>query len=684
MPKLSKLSKHRKLSHKDFRGKVCIFCFERAQRPLSKGFIESFNDLKEQLDFDLNDLKTPAGICNACTKKYSKAQGGFGVENFVHKNFNFVNLSDDLNGNCAICLKAKQPTVKKNLKTIGRPRVSPLFRSAVLDLNEEIQSGPKMSICLRCQTKVPTWKFKEHVCSNRVLIKNLVQSTSKPKIKRAAESFASSTIKSAKKSPKGSIRLSQPDGGRKLALTLGAAKEKSQREKMTVAQITKLKREGNLSERSTRKVAAAINKSFKKGSIETNYKKEIAALNKFYDNFIKISRITVDDKSLNLIHVEDLSEYCLKICQDREVDPQRQLFRFSADKGQNKTTFSLSIVDLDEDENVSSKYKTSGVNKMHIFAVVKAEESYNLLNQVLNKVNFYDCKYIFVADLKIIMPLCGLMTCASNWPCYACEVHKENLDDEGEPRTAQSLLERNEKYEQNLLEPRPKPPKDPEFKGSKNRPLLVKEGETNEEFLSKTVLSLIPPPALHLMLGIVADIYKLLLAQWPGAKEWSDALNVWPEEGGPRNRFNGNDCVTLLNNLNELEFHSLVEGKFQLIQPIINALGAFNEMRNACFSKELDPNYVQILDNYWDTIKELNATFGLSITPKIHISYFHIKKWCTDNKSGLGLHSEGPHESIHSRFEKCWIRRKVRPENPNWPEKMRQAVVYFNSNSELD
>ena len=682
---MAKLNKNRKLSHKDCREKVCIFCFGKAQRPLSKGFKECFDLLKDKLEFDLNDLKTPAGICNSCKIVYSMGKGGFGVENLSHKNFDFIILSEDSNNcNCAICLKAKRPTLFQTKTKFGRPRISPVYRSAVLDLNKENKLGPKLSICLRCQTTVPTWKFKQHVCSNRVLTKNLIKTTSKAKTKRAAESFASSTIKSAKKSPKGSIRLSQPDGGRKLALTLGAAKETSPREKMSVSQITKLKREGNLSERSTRKVASAVNKSFKKGSIEKNYKKKIANLNKVYDDFIKISKITINGNSHDLIHVEDLSEYCLKICQDRGVDPQRQLFRFSADKGQNKTTFSLSIVDLDEDENILPEYKTSGVNKMHIFAVVKAEESYVLLNKVLNKVNFYDCKYLFVADLKIIMLFCGLMTCASNWPCYACEVHKENLDSEAELRTAQSLLTRNEKYEQNLLEHRPKPPKDPEFKGSKNRPLIVKEGETDEETISKTVLSLIPPPALHLMLGIVGDIYKLLLEQWPGAKAWSDSLNVWPEEGGPRNRFNGNDCVILLNNLDELEFLALVEDKFELIQPIINALSNFNEVRKACFSKELDPNCIRILDNYWDAIKELNATFGLSITPKIHISYFHIKYWCTDNNSGLGLHSEGPHESVHSRFEKCWARRKVRPENPNWPKKMRQAVVYFNSNSELD
>ena len=60
---------------------------------------------------------------------------------------------------------------------------------------------------------------------------------------------------------------------------------------------------------------------------------------------------------------------------------------------------------------------------------------------------------------------------------------------------------------------------------------------------------MIPPPSLHLMLGIVGDLQTLLLSEWPEAIEWSNSLNVWPEEGGPRNRYRGEDCNILLKNV---------------------------------------------------------------------------------------------------------------------------------------
>ena len=57
--------------------------------------------------------------------------------------------------------------------------------------------------------------------------------------------------------------------------------------------------------------------------------------------------------------------------------------------------------------------------------------------------------------------------------CYACEIHKDSLENEGELRTIGSLIKSYEKY-------------------------WVKEGETDQNLLSKTVLSLTPPPSLYI------------------------------------------------------------------------------------------------------------------------------------------------------------------------------------------
>ena len=186
------------------------------------------------------------------------------------------------------------------------------------------------------------------------------------------------------------------------------------------------------------------------------------------------------------------------------------------------------------------------------------------------------------------------------------------------------------------------------------------------------------------MLGIVGDLQTLLLSEWPEAIEWSNSLNVWPEEGGPRNRYRGEDCNILLKNVDDLELLAVLENKLDSVKPIIHTYRSLNKVKKACFGRELDPDYVEILNEYWSNVRKLNRIFGFSITPKVHISYWHVKKWCGDNKIGLGRHSEGPHESIHSKFIKVWNRRKVRKGNPRFRKVLRKAAVYLNSNADIE
>ena len=265
------------------------------------------------------------------------------------------------------------------------------------------------------------------------------------------QNLASASIKAQEPSPKDTIRLAQAQGGRKISLTLGSAKVKSPRAKMSARDLMSLKKQGNFTERGIKQIGAAVNKQFKKGSIEPKYQQMIREANSLFDPHIKECSVTVKGKSYDLVHVRDLSEYMLDVCRIRKVDPQQQLFRILIDKGQEFNKFSLSIVDLDEEESERIGNKTSGVNKMHLFAITVCDESHDLFDFVILKVNFYDCQYTFVGDLKAINLFCGIMICSSSWPCYACEINKDNLENEGELKTIGSLVENYERYKQNLL-----------------------------------------------------------------------------------------------------------------------------------------------------------------------------------------------------------------------------------------
>ena len=693
--------KHRKLSHNECRLNVCIFCFSKANRPLSKGFKERFDVLKHDLEFDLSDSKTPAGICTSCQKKYAEGNGGFGIASLVHKNFDFIVLPPDYDKecNCQICLKARRPIIIHgnfgrfgNIRA-GVPRTSPKLRAVALNVDQEVKSGPKMSFCRECHSEVPTWKFKTHPCTNKIFAENLYKQTGQGKKRKAAEAYAIKILETAERSPKGQTRmLSQGDGGgRKKNLVIGKAKVRSPREKMRVETLTKLARTHNTSQSGIKGYTAAINASFKKGSIEKNYTKKLRALYTKYDDDIVTSDIVVNGKTYPLVHINNLSEYILDLSKDRDVILKNQILRTSCDAGQTRTSFSFSLIDKDEDEDIPKGYKSSGVNKMHGFAVTKAKECHELLEIVLEKVGFYKCRFKFVGDLAVINPFCGLLKIPCCWPCYACEVHRDDLAGEGgKPRTVGSLLKAHEKYEQTLLDGNKVEAKDPEFKGGRDRPLLLKKGENDAFTLSKKVFTLIPPPVMHCMLGIVADIHKCACQQWPeGIKLWCIKIKVWPDvtehPGGPRNRFQGADCCKLLNNVWKLELWAIRKGKIDLMQPFIDALDCFNRVRNSCFGKHLHPYYRIHIDAYWNEMKNLNRKFGLSITPKMHVIYVELMRWCNKYGIGLGLHTEGPHESFHSKLNKAWLRRKAsKYDVGRWRKAMRNTLVYVNSAAESD
>ena len=104
----------------------------------------------------------------------------------------------------------------------------------------------------------------------------------------------------------------------------------------------------------------------------------------------------------------------LENCRIREEDPQQQLFRVLIDKDQDFNKFSLSIVDLDEEESERKGNYISGVNRMHL-AITDCNKSHHLFHYLLVKVHFYKCHYTFVGDLKAINIFCGIMKCASCW-----------------------------------------------------------------------------------------------------------------------------------------------------------------------------------------------------------------------------------------------------------------------------
>ena len=117
----------------------------------------------------------------------------------------------------------------------------------------------------------------------------------------------------------------------------------------------------------------------------------------------------------------------------------------------------------------------------------------------------------------------------------------------------------------------------------------------------------------------------------------------------------------------------------------VEAFHYFNLVRISCFGNILDPNYSTYIVKFKTAIESLQESTKLSITPKFHTIFFHIKWWCEKNQRALGIASEQTAESIHSRVNRFLTNYgNFDPLDPNIPQKLCNAVAKLNALSILE
>lgn len=185
-----------------------------------------------------------------------------------------------------------------------------------------------------------------------------------------------------------------------------------------------------------------------------------------------------------------------------------------------------------------------------------------------------------------------------------------------------------------------------------------------------TFLDMIPPPELHLMLGVVNTIFTQMLKECEKESlAWANACHVHREISGRMSAFKGNACKQLLDKI-----HILRGYKNLAILKYVQVFDDFRKVVSGCFGNKLEPNYktnIQIFKNNFDAL-------GIKITPKVHAVYFHVEQFCDKYETGLGYFSEQAMESVHFDFSKTWETNKVAPTHSNYSEKLLSAVCRYN------
>ena len=121
------------------------------------------------------------------------------------------------------------------------------------------------------------------------------------------------------------------------------------------------------------------------------------------------------------------------------------------------------------------------------------------------------------------------------------------------------------------------------------------------------IIDLMPPPELHIILGLGNDFFDLLrkrLVRPAHIQLLKDFCVKWclervdyygsGEADGLKGQFAGNGCKTLLDHVDGHEglvyFLSKDAEAFQLVEPILDAMRAFNVVRKQCFGVILKPH----------------------------------------------------------------------------------------------
>lgn len=319
---------------------------------------------------------------------------------------------------------------------------------------------------------------------------------------------------------------------------------------------------------------------------------------------------------------------------------------------------------------MAKNFKDSGVNKLFLIGLTEfSSENYHNLSimwNLLHLIDFFDgnISTSIAADLKLLNILVGLGSHSSSYPCTWCLAHKDQLFITGKLRTIGECIDNYKSWEKNGS----KKQECKNFKSCSNIPLISSQRE-------KKIIELIPPPELHLLIGVVNTIYDKMLKNFDDiCKLWIEKCNVEREILYGSEGFAGNDCYTLISKIDILREICTSKCNFACL-PYVNCLDKFRCVVDSCFTIDLKPDYQKKIGAFRESYIDL----GINVTPKVHAIFFHIEDFCKISDKGLGYYSEQAVESAHADFKKIWKKYKVKKSNPKYSENLLKAGREYNS-----
>jgi hypothetical protein len=584
---------------------------------------------------------------------------------------------------CQICIVAKWTP-------IGKAKISPTAKPRVVPKGEIHPTPPKTvyekKICIKCKQK--TGKGIPHHCTQKSFKKNLATLIGEESV-TSQEQVLGESLKSLVTEKGGEpgeeVRLTGLRGGNPLSVTVGKPSEVPSL--LTSGFMAGIQKKLHCGEAKLLSLA----RSFKKEGIkfEPHIREELLKLSHSLDHFYTVEKVKVtrtekvnkkyveSEVERDLVFLKDPASFIEHVIQERGLNRDKVMVRIGLDGGQGSFKVVVSVFETDYDPEISFSTKEgpgnmlTGANRLLVMAIAEdIQELYNNLRLVVEKLQLDKIDFCMAADLKLINAYSGISSHSGKFACPYCE--GEMTLQLARLRTFGNLAERFAEYE---------------AAGSKKKDMMKFKNVIHKCLMKgdpdTTILSAIPLPELHLLMGLVnwglEVLYKVVPKDELLAKMRHKGISIHGYHGGGLDEGNFNLF------LKHLDY--LAEGTPVKASPVFEMLQKFQVVKKSCFSKDLATSYSKDIDDFNISVqrllnyaeKELNIK--LQPTWKIHILVVHLKAFLDEKKVGLGIYCEQTSEAAHAAMKPTIDRFKRKADHPlHGPRLLRAASCFSGQN----
>ena len=490
-------------SHDQFRSTVCVGCHKPGCKRKINANLEVKVRKKIYPGYSIKNTSLPFGICEGCRRQLDRDDDDFFKQDFDYdeltRNMSRKDVGEDGRCTCYICSAGRS----KKLQSFKRQKPQKVKK--------------KINICVKCSQKVG--KGLAHPCVKSKKVDNVMKLAEENN--NVSEQIASTVIHEKATGGADSEVTLKNKRGRPLRVKLNpktVEKKVISHEEMNVLALT-----NNHSTNGSIKEARVLRKIHGKRSIEPYYRESLVAKKKKNEEFLVNKKLMLMDnkkvvKETDVVVMPKVTEFAEFLREKRQIAPENCHLRIGFDNGGNFYKGTLSLLDKSADPLAKPKFgalfKDTGVKQLCIVELAQnIKENYQNCAALFRENDFEsldqeNISYCGDQKMEYCMTGKGGPTCKKC--CNYCRAQSPLTGHESaswlELYTLGMLRELNREYVAN---------------GSKKQDAMHYDNVINWPLLTgpddKLVLSVFPPPQLHLLLRIVNHMMENLSKV---AKKW--------------------------------------------------------------------------------------------------------------------------------------------------------------------